>query len=259
LASPGTTLNLSLCRIYDNDTPDALGGGIDNYQGIVMITHCTIENNSADEGGGIYNDGTLNIYQSLVDSNYAETQGGGIKNSVPGGSTVLENVSISRNLSNGGSAIFSNGSLFLTNSTINRNVGSGAGIANIGEVTFRNTIVVGTIGTGNCSGTGTFTSAGNNLEDGNTCQFNPAVMNDLINTNPQLEGTAPLNNGGITKTWALGIESPAIDAGNNSGCPTFDQRGYSRPRDGDGDRTEVCDIGAFEVQPDFYFPILMSQ
>jgi hypothetical protein len=50
------------------------------------------------------------------------------------------------------------------------------------------------------------------------------------------------NNGGTTQTMALLTGSPAINAGNNTGCPTTDQRGIARPQGG------VCDIGAFEFQ-----------
>jgi len=40
--------------------------------------------------------------------------------------------------------------------------------------------------------------------------------------------------------------SPAIDHGTNTGAPTFDFIGRSRPIDGNGDGSAVTDIGAFE-------------
>lgn len=50
--------------------------------------------------------------------------------------------------------------------------------------------------------------------------------------------------------------SPAIDAGNPVGCVdhdgdplTTDQRGATRPADGNSDGTPVCDIGAYEYDP----------
>ena len=83
-------------------------------------------------------------------------------------------------------------------------------------------------------------SQGNNLESANTCGLNAA--GDKINANPKL---GPLqNNGGTTWTHALLAGSPAIDGGTNSGCPATDQRGVSRPIDGDHDGSAVCDIGA---------------
>src|SRR5262249_37756064 len=63
------------------------------------------------------------------------------------------------------------------------------------------------------------------------------------------------NNGGSTATHAPLAGSPAIDAGNpgdlNSGpvCEPTDQRGVTRPLDGNGDGIARCDIGAVEVSP----------
>jgi len=50
------------------------------------------------------------------------------------------------------------------------------------------------------------------------------------------------NNGGFTKTMALGAGSFAIDVADNSSCAAQDQRGVPRPQ-GDG-----CDMGAYEVR-----------
>jgi hypothetical protein len=57
------------------------------------------------------------------------------------------------------------------------------------------------------------------------------------------------NNGGSTLTHALMTGSPAIDHGDNTEVGYItDQRGSRFPRikDGDGDRTAIIDIGAFE-------------
>jgi hypothetical protein len=77
-------------------------------------------------------------------------------------------------------------------------------------------------------------------------------VGDLIGTdaNPIDPKLARLqNNGGPTPTRALMLGSPAIDAGPPTDCPATDQRGVSRPRDGNGDGTARCDIGAYEVAP----------
>jgi len=68
--------------------------------------------------------------------------------------------------------------------------------------------------------------------------------------NPML---GPLqNNGGPTETMALPSGSPAVDAGNPSGCTDgqghpliTDQRGKPRP---DSEDKTGCDIGAYESQ-----------
>lgn len=57
------------------------------------------------------------------------------------------------------------------------------------------------------------------------------------------------NNGGFTQTHALLEGSPAIDAGSLGMCPETDQRNVDRPKDGNSDGIEVCDIGAYEFLP----------
>ena len=65
---------------------------------------------------------------------------------------------------------------------------------------------------------------------------------DLLNVDPLL---GPLqDNGGPTFTQALLPGSPAVDAGNNTNAPAFDQRGFTRIVNG------AIDIGAYELQPE---------
>jgi hypothetical protein len=94
------------------------------------------------------------------------------------------------------------------------------------------------------------TSNGYNLSSDGSCDF--SGPGDLNNTDPKL---GPLqNNGGPTQTQALLPGSPAIDAGNPSGCTDnkgnllkTDQRGAPRPGKED---TSGCDMGAYERQTD---------
>ncbi len=63
------------------------------------------------------------------------------------------------------------------------------------------------------------------------------------------------NNGGTTLTMALQPGSAAIDAGDNGACGTvpvnnIDQRGVSRPVDGNNDGNAICDVGAYEAPAD---------
>jgi uncharacterized repeat protein (TIGR01451 family) len=58
------------------------------------------------------------------------------------------------------------------------------------------------------------------------------------------------SNGGATRTHALLVGSPAVDAGAlgiSGACPSVDQRGVARPIDGDGNGFTHCDKGAFEA------------
>jgi len=57
------------------------------------------------------------------------------------------------------------------------------------------------------------------------------------------------DNGGPTQTHALLPGSPAIDAVVGACAVTQDQRGVSRPQDGDANGSAICDSGAFELAP----------
>jgi len=61
---------------------------------------------------------------------------------------------------------------------------------------------------------------------------------------------APLGDyGGPTPTHVLNEDSPAVDAGPAESCTAADQRGLSRPIDGNGDGIRGCDAGAVELNP----------
>jgi hypothetical protein len=132
----------------------------------------------------------------------------------------------------------------------NGRAGVGGGIYNdpASTATLQNSIVANSPSGGNCGGT--MISNGYNLSSDNTCNFNSS--GDRNNINPLL-GTLSYY-GGPTQTIPLLSGSPAIDAGNPSGCKdssghllTTDQRG--KPRH-DPEDTGGCDMGAYERQTD---------
>ncbi len=247
---------------YTNDTNSGFGGGIYN-DGNITISQAAFNENSAgvgQKGGGVYNGGIAEINTSTFFYNSAPTGfGGGIYNN---GQLAIEADSFSLNSAEAGQggAIYSATTepLPITNSTFSENNGgsSGGGLVSAGptlllndtfynnvpyalvtsgsgSIVVNNTIVAGSP-TANCAGT--IISEGNNLDDGQTCGF--MAPGDIQNINPQLGMLA--DNGGPTRTHALLYGSPAINAGNNVGCPSSDQRGVRRPLLG------TCDIGAYE-------------
>lgn len=92
---------------------------------------------------------------------------------------------------------------------------------------------------------------GYNLDTDNSCAGATTVANLLVAPLQQDLGGLPIH--------ALLPGSPAIDAGDDALCPATDQRGVSRPLDGDEDGTPQCDIGAYELDPEsiMHFQILL--
>ena len=243
-------------------------GGIELPPGSTStITSALISRNTAAGIGGIDVSGTLTLRDSIVNQNTATGgNSGGLE--VSGGAlTVVLSTIVNNTASGDGGAIFSNGDVTLTNSTITGNTAGGLGgailnnvvanltstnttiagsspdgIHNFGTAALKNTIVANSTGA-ECAGAAAVISSGHNLASDNSCGLGGA--GDVPNRDPMLGALA--SNGGPTQTHALLAGSPAIDAGDNAGCPATDQRGFAPPADGDGNGSAVCDIGAYEA------------
>jgi CSLREA domain-containing protein len=269
-------LDLSSSTVQQNvardssDYGSAYGGGIMN-NGTLTITKSTIYDNYSEttgsvgtsSGGGLFNAGTATITDSTFDANYTissptatpSTGGGGIHNN--SGTLTLTNDTISGNTTYGygkGSGIQNYDTVRVTNATFydnNSYFNDGTYLPSIhngwgSNFYVRNTVVANSVDRFNCLSEpeSSIHSQGNNLEYPSTsCGF--TGTNDIQNQDPRLGPLA--SNGGPTKTHALLPGSPAIDAGTNIGCPATDQRGITRPQDGDNDGSATCDIGALEV------------
>ena len=218
-----------------------LGGAIYNL-GTVEVVNSTIDGNSANRGGAIFNDaGTVVVTNSTVSNNVTGSSGAGIYND--GGTVTVTNSTLSGNTTqtNSGGAIFNNtgSTVNLLNSTVSNNVaaGSGGGVFNAtgSVINVTNTIVANntaSTASTNCGGA-TVTNNGGNLSNGGGCTGFGAIT-------PGTDySTVLANNGGPTATHALLPGSVAVDA-SVAGATNHDQRG-----------AEVIgaarDIGAYEL------------
>jgi hypothetical protein len=262
----GGTAEISASQFNGNSTSVfGNGGAIANAGSLEMYWSDVSGNSASIYGGGIYNSGNLDVGYSLISGNSANianattTLGGGLYNS---GVASLSASTISSNWAKGGGGISSNGpGLYLTGVTIANNTGDpgptqppilrtyvAGGLDYSSGVSLYNTILSGNL-PGNCNYfyavRPPWTADSNNLDSADRCHIRGA--GDLINADAKL---GPLqNNGGRTRTQALGFGSRAIDTGSNLYCGSVDQRGVARPIDGNRDGSAVCDIGAYEAPP----------
>lgn len=244
-------------------TGDKASGGIwtTNVNNTTLtVTNSKISGNTASQqGGGIWlarhqNSAGIVINNSAITGNTANASNGGgvvlgdvsklaITNSTISGNQVTGTYSM------GGGVAVVNGQTTITNSTIANNTASwqGGGILPGASLTLKNSIVANnTANNGgnnwnvkhNC--TDAVTNGGNNIQFTSRNASSKECGSAIPMVDPKLGALA--NNGGTTQTMALLTGSPAINAGNNTGCPATDQRGIARPQGG------ICDIGAFEFQ-----------
>ncbi len=299
ILNDGGILDLSYCTISGNTTAGG-GGGIRSYSGsTTTLNHCLISGNTAASSGGISNSGVrMTIIDSTISGNTAtDGGGGGIGNgsiltlvnstisgnqcigipannpggggiSSGGGTLTLNNSTVSGNTTSSwrGGGIFNGGSsVYLNNSTISNNsayqvggIFNNSGSVTSAVVTIQNSIVAGNTADEFPDCYRLSESLGYNLiGNSSECSLTP-VSGDLLDVNPVL---GPLqDNGGSTYTHALLLTSPAINAGNPSGC--IDHQGIPLTTDQRGlPRAQRCDIGSFELQGNYtqvFLPLTLN-
>ena len=226
LFSNGATVTVENST-FSGSSASNTGAAVQNDFGIMTVSNSTFSGNTVTniDGGGIYNKGTLTVTNSTFSGNTVPNLDGG------GGGH--------------GGGIYNSGTLTVTNSTFSGNgaAASGGGIYNTGTLNYSNTIIANSTG-GDCTlNAGSIGTNTTNLVEDGSCSAS-------LSGDPSLGALADY--GGPTQTMALQSGSLAIDAGDDATCAAapvnnLDQRGVTRPLDGNGDSTATCDVGAYEA------------
>jgi hypothetical protein len=166
------------------------GGGILN-DGTLTLTHSTVSGNS---GGGILNGGTLTLIHSAVSGNSTQYEGGGILNYSFGTLTLTHSTVSGNSAESYGGGIFNYGTLTLTNGTVSGNTaGQGGGIVNysFGTLTLTHSTVSGN--TAGASGGG-----GGIFNYGTLTLTNTLVDDDCFGETNDVSGGGNLESSGDT-------------------------------------------------------------
>lgn len=276
--SDSTGLEILDCFFSDNSTEQS-GGGAMYAAAESKVTNCLFSNNSARVGGAVMDgSGKMVVRNCFFSENQAMEIGGGFHTS--GGNPTVSESSFFGNRAdlNGGGLCTLSGSPVVTNCTFSGNLSksTGAGIYSAsGSPTivnctfFNNSVAPNGVGGGMFVNAGTARVLNSIFWDNENGQFvanaglstlvhcvvqgwsegeSRIVSNAVFSGDPLL--APPGDNGGPTRTHALGEGSPAIGAGFPAGehlvgggsvvVPSVDQRGYSRPQG------KSVSIGAYE-------------
>ncbi|NHC13097.1 choice-of-anchor Q domain-containing protein [Motilibacter deserti] len=228
---PAATVTVRRASIVDNHATGAFGGGLWN-QGSAWVYDTLIAGNDSNRAGGVRNDGDLNLRNVTVSGNTVHSPDAGVGGISQNGFAFLNNVTVTLNTGSGNIAGSFRGGGIQTSS---------------GRTTvMKNSIVSGNNGAGgpaDCDGAFTADSRYNLLGDTTGCTLPASTATWKLGANPQLGPLA--NNGGPTRTHLPAAASPVVNAGAPvtpggpaaDACEAADQRGIPRL---------ICDMGAVE-------------
>jgi hypothetical protein len=225
--------------IKDNKS-EALGGALRHGNGVLSLSNSSFINNTAQVQGGAVWIGERSQNSQIINSTFYRNQ-------------AVENEDGKGGLA--GAIMPIGGSLLIHNCTIAHNHAGFVGGALFGgedQVTLKNTIIAhNTAYNSGNSWNKNQNCAGNYRDGGHNLQFPAKNSQDATDKNctTAIDIADPLLTDLIESTdflpfLNLSTDSPAIDAGQQ--CEATDQRGVTRPVDGNQDGKTICDIGAIE-------------
>ena len=206
---------------FDENEADRHGGGINN-RGKMMIDSCAISENSAGEGGAIYNGATaqLSVLGTAVLDNISQSEGGGLYLS-NGGTLTMTASTLSRNQAGGdGGGIYaftsdvsSNAIDFVAqNSTLSLNQAGGDGggirVEGLGEPLTISLTHVTLVGNQASTGSG----GGTQIDGGGGRLF---MKNSLLVGNTAAGAAADCGGSGTLTSHGYNL------SGTGAGCPTI--------------------------------------
>lgn len=233
LINSGGDVRLHRVSVRDNEATGAFGGGIWN-QGTLWVYESEITDNHSNRVGGIRNSGNLNLRNVTVSGNYVHSPDAGVGGISQIGFAVLNNVTVTDNTGSGNNA----GSFR----------GGGIQITEGATTVIKNSVIAGNDGaTGpdDCIGTLSGDSKYNLIGSTEACTIPSFVFTFILDQAADLGGLA--FNGGPTRNHLPNTGSPARDSAYQfpppaiDACESHDQRGVPRPQ-GVGQ----CDMGAVE-------------
>ncbi|WP_392535477.1 beta strand repeat-containing protein [Nostoc sp. C117] len=186
------------------------GGGIYNAGDAHLRNGSTVTNNSVSglvpDGGGIRNDGTLTVIDSTISNNNGATFGGGIYNTQ---TLTLINTTVSGNTANTGGGInnnFSNASAALVNTTVSGNsasLGGAGGVSNdSGIINLLNSTVTNNTFSGILGYAGGVSNRNGTVNLKNTIVAGNLSLDGRIQLYPDLSGTFNGNNNNLIGSLA---------------------------------------------------------